>query len=599
MLGFPTPFQQRNLLHTMASTIKANDNEFTNENGQHSSLSNTELMEHGMQMGTEGVLSEMEEKWFLESQEKFQQMKWYVKPSKKVLCFVLALHTLSFTILMGPMMVLMLRNICNVKKDLDKRRDRYDGHLPHVPVVHHNMSGHSHMGHMGMGMGGGMKCNNPNSQQELSNVQSILSIISGLLGFTLSGKYGQLGDKYGRVFVFKIFSIINIVHSACLIIYFQFHKSYSKPLLILFSSTGYFSGGIMTLISNGNGYLNDIVRSHEKTIAISFLMSSVYIMLGFGPLIGSFSIKLSNGNNLVPLYVSLFFATVSALLVFTLLTETRHPEAMRVAKEKQEAKTSFITNSDTVYKLAVNLAKFSANLFRPIGRLWLPRTKEGSSIPRVNVICLVLIDVFNMAATVGTFHVMVLYCILKYSWTGVEIGYYMSMGGFGRALVLLSIAPLTLKVLERKFGLNIIPHSVDHIDRICIIASLAFVFFSLLSVVCIDSGSGVYLSSVLQSLSGMVSPTIQSAVIKYSNKTEAGEMFGSIALVRHLAMLFLPVFFLQIYSHTVDTFPGLFLFIPLFGSIITFVLAVIFLRVEDHVTEAEYNPLNSEDSFEI
>lgn len=554
-------------------------------------------MSHGNNVAHDGHVSELEEKWFQESQKKFSEMKWYLKPRKATLCVILALHTLSFTILMGPMMVLMLRNICNVKAPMEGRSDRYDGHLPHVAHVAHNMSSHSHVGHMSMGMGN-MKCNNPKSQQELSNVQSILSILSGVLGFALSGKYGQLSDKYGRVFVFKILSLINLGNSACLIIYFQFHKTYSKTLMILFSSVGFFSGGIMTLISNGNGYLNDIVTSREKTIAISILMSSVYVMLGFGSLIGSFAIKISHGNNMVPLYLSLLFAAMSTVLIFTVLSETRHPDALRAAWENQKAKENSQASSKSILKLASRLWAAMEYLFRPIGRLWLPRTVDGSSIPRINVICLVLIDVFNMAATVGTFHVMVLYCILRYQWTGVEIGYYMSMGGFGRALVLITIAPLTLKLLEKKFNMKILPHSVDRIDRICIIISLIFVLSSWISVLGIDSGSGVYMSGVLQSLSGMVSPTIQSAVIKYSSKTDAGEMFGALALVRHLAMLCLPVFFLQVYSHSVDKAQSLFLYIPLVGSVVTLILAIMFLRVQEEPVGVEYDRLNTQD-FEV
>lgn len=557
--------------------------------------SNSSLGCHGMHAEDDESLVAMEEKWFLESQIKFEGMKWYLKPRKLTLCFILGLHTLSFTILMGPMMVLMLRNICTVKPGEEKRRDRFDGHLPHVPHVPHNMSGH-HMGNMNMGMG--MKCDNPNSQQELSNVQSILSIISGVLGFVLSGKYGQLGDRFGRVFVFKIFSIINLVHSVCLVCYFLFHKSYSRVLMILFSSTGFFSGGIMTLISNGNGYLNDIVTSHGRTIAISFLMSSIYVMLGFGPLLGSFLIKFTHGNSMVPLYASLLFSALSTILVFTILSETRHPEAMKAAAEKQSAKEQILTSDHKFIRFWKKTLSTFTSLFHPIRRLWLPKTSRGSLIPRINVLSLIFIDVFNMAATVGTFHVMVLYCILKYLWTGVEIGYYMSMGGFGRALVLLSIAPLTLKLLEKKLNLRILSFSVDRIDQICIIISLIFVFLSLVSVLTIDSGTGVYLNGVLQSLSGMVSPTIQSAVIKYSDKVDAGEMFGAVALVRHLAMLFLPVFFLQVYSHTVSFSPGLFLWIPLIGSIITIVIAIFFLRIEEESLDAEYNPLNSGDNFD-
>ncbi len=538
------------------------------------------------------TLKEKEEDWFAESQTYFQKLKWYVRPSKKVIYLILSIHTLSFTILMGPLMMLMLDNICtsHMKKVFPKPTCHHGGHM--------NMAA-NHTKRMDMGNGPSTlptngptyRCKYEDAQKVLSNVQSTLSIISGVLGFTLSGKFGQFSDRFGRVFVFKIFAVINLLHTVGLLMYFMLNeKTFNSAFLISVSSVGYFSGGIMTLLANGNSYLNDIVLSRERTFSISLLMSFVYAMLGVGPLLGSLLVKLTHGNNLAPLVASLVFGIISAILIFTIMVETRHPEARKLAQERYEIKNNRHMNHSHNVILRILMVQYDyiLSFFRPMKRLWIPKTmRHGSTIPRYNVITLILVDVFNMASTVGTFHVVILYCMLKYKWSSVEIGYYMSMGGFGRAAVLLFIAPVFLKILEKKFGYKIITNSVDKLDKTSIMVSLIFVFLSSLSIFIFDSSFVVYLSSVLQSLSGLVSPTIQSSVIKYSNKTEAGEMFGAMALVRHLAMLIMPVFFLQIYSRTVDINPLIFNFITCVGSVLTLTLAAVVLRVYEEQLEED------------
>ena len=77
------------------------------------------------------TLKEKEEDWFAESQTYFQKLKWYVRPSKKVIYLILSIHTLSFTILMGPLMMLMLDNICtsHMKKVFPKPTCHHGGHM--------------------------------------------------------------------------------------------------------------------------------------------------------------------------------------------------------------------------------------------------------------------------------------------------------------------------------------------------------------------------------------------------------------------------------------------------------------------------------------
>ncbi|ONH67876.1 Thymic stromal cotransporter protein [Cyberlindnera fabianii] len=509
------------------------------------------ICHHGSTAENSTELHELEKKWRQETQLMFEGMPWYKRPSKTVLYMVLSLYTLSFTILLGPLIVLMLESICSVSD---------------TSVIHKRMP-----------MGNIPECKDSHSQETLSNIQTVLSSISGILGFVLSGKYGQWSDVYGHVFVFKVFSVINVIYIIALLCYFEIYGGYNKSLMVLVVSVGFLNGGVMTLIANGASYLNDLVTAEERTVSISLLMSFVYTMLGFGPLLGSLAIKFSGGDSIVVLYLALVFGTLSLILILTVLIETRHPEAQRLAREKYYLKTIGEDGGSLKEQIVRSLKSF----FHPLKRFWLPRTPSGSTLPRRNLLMLVFIDTLVMCSTVGTMHTVTLYAMLRYHWSSVELGYYMSLTGFGKAFVLLIVAPVFVKLMTNKLRVQVNPVSVDSMDKTSIVISTLFVFSACLVILLSKSEKGAYISAILQSLAGLISPTIQSSVVKYSSNTTAGEMFGAMALLRHLAMLVAPVFFLQVYRVTVETWPQCFLFVATCLSILAMVLAIFGLKIDD------------------
>lgn len=96
----------------------------------------------------------------------------------------------------------------------------------------------------------------------------------------------------------------------------------------------------------------------------------------------------------------------------------------------------------------------------------------------------------------------------------------------------------------------------------------------------------------------MISPVTQSAIAKYSNVTNSGEIFGAIALVRHVSMLIFPPLFLQIYSHSIKFSAKFFLFVPLVVSLMTIAVSLFGLKQhkEFHLEHCEsIEPLNESD----
>lgn len=495
-------------------------------------------------------IEQMEQDWFNEQQLRYQHCRWFRKPNKWVLFAVLFLHTLSFTILMGPLMILMLDKINSGSRNARR-----------------------------MDMGG-------SGQKQLSNIETALSVISGVLGFALSGKYGQLSDRHGRVHVFRLFGLINLLNISLLIVYFQFMTAFADPksvLMVLVVSIGYLSGGIMTLISNGASYLNDIIIEPEKRTAnITLLMAFVYSALGVGPLLGSLLIRRFS-TNFSPLWVALLFSAVSLGLILLILPESKSESSMRYYRSKSSTRGTSGTFSHLLDIKAVI-----------VNRIWKPDDTQPHK--RRNIITLLVIDTLAMGATVGIFKVVLMFSIKQYRWTSVEINYYMSLNGFGKTLMLLIFAPVLL-YLGTRLGSSTHHSSLDANDRLSLVVSAVFLVVSALSIVVLKSSSGVYLNSLFQCLAGLISPTIQSSIIKYSNHFNSGEMFGIIALIRHLTMLVLPVVFLQLYKLTIDVHPSLVFYIPVVMSVTTLVLASFVLTTAgaNSSKETVYGSSNSQE----
>lgn len=482
---------------------------------------------------------EISTKWYRDTVDMYQNKKWYQRPTAVALFVALTLKALSFTIMITPTAALTMEKICDSMR---------------------NDEGH---------------CNMTTVQKEQSVVQSAVSLLTSCLGLVTAGKYGELSDRRGRVFVLQINGVITLVHVLLALYVFAPGTGYNRYGLIFVNSIESISGGIMVLISTGNAYISDIVPVNQRMVSISVLMSIVYGSLGLGPLLSSFTVKLFNGNNFVPFYLAVVCCLLFNAMVFYFIIESRHHDARRYSQSEQFMKEQI--HGSSVYRKLFEVVE-------PLKHLWMPKTYSGSLIPRINVILLMILDVIFVMATQGAAPTLVLYGMLRFHWGAVELGYYLSISGLGRAVVLLLLVPQVVSMLKKSsiFHYKPLKTSMDRLDLVVLQWSVFCIFCSIAVAVLIQSSpSGLYLSAAIQTLSAVISPTIQSVVVKYASKKITGQVFGAIALFRHIVMLIVPLIFLRIYSETVDKNPAIFLYVPLVGSIIGFVLTFFLKIVED------------------
>lgn len=502
----------------------------------------------------------VETRWLREARLKHKHLNWFQRPSVAILCFLVMLVCLAETLCLTPIIGLTMDKVC---EGITKLRSESDKALP---------------------------CDPKEVQTIMSGISSYNMILTGLSYTFTSGKWGELSDRVGRVRIFAFMALLRVIGNSLHLCSLLPSTPYHKWLIILAGSVSSLSGGMLALLANANSYISDIVEPDHRALSMSIMMSAVYGTMGLGPMLGSILVKNFPGGDRLPIYLSLVIGSIATLLCFTLVKEPRHEEALKLSQttfmERRESISSLrSTNTQASSRLA-NYGRYQLlrllDVFSSVRKLWIPPASDGSLVPRYTVLMLVTLDVLFLNITAASMPALVLFATYEYGWRSVELGYYISISGLGRAVVLLVISPCLLHLLRKIYKpLN---HSIDRIDVTCIRISVVFLTCSILIVLIgKEHEAALYACAILQALSAFCSPTLQSAIIKYCSKKFTGQCFGAMALIRSTVMLIIPPILLRIYGATVSFRPELFLYVPLACGICAILLSN-FLRIIDGPT---------------
>lgn len=504
-----------------------------------------------------------EMRWLREVRLKHRHLSRFQKPSLAILCFLLALVCLSETLCITPMIELTMNKVCEGILHADIQRDSLLD----------------------------VQCDPKKVQSIVSEINSNSLILAGIIGTFMAGRWGELSDRIGRVPVFAYMACIRVIGNSLHMYTLAPSTPYHKWGIIAAASVSYLGGGMLALLANGNSYISDTVNPEHRAISMSIMMSAVYATMGFGPMLGAIIVKQFSGQDFLPIYLSITIGLLAALLCFTVVQEPRHEDALKLSQltftERRQSISSTMsnaTNTSTFPGRITNYSKYQIlhflDLFSSVKKLWLKPTAQGSLIPRYTVLLLLALDVLFLSVTAACAPALVLFATYKYNWRAVELGYFISVAGLGRAAVLLIISPLLLHLLKKVY--KPLHESIDQIDIICIRISVVFLTLSILTVLLGKEHEGsLYACATLQALTAFCSPTVQSAIIKYCSKRFTGQYFGGMALIRSGVMLIVPPTLLKIYGATVAFKPELFLYIPLACGFCAIVLSFFLQIVED------------------
>ncbi|KAL6930398.1 uncharacterized protein HGUI_01586 [Hanseniaspora guilliermondii] len=425
--------------------------------------------------------------------------------------------------------------------------------------------------------------------KEYTLFQSYTSIIQSLSGFVMCSYYANQSDIHGRVHVLKMCGWWTILGSIANVYLYCFETiQYSRWIYIILYCIEGLNGGILSLTAIGSSYIFDISKENERFVKLSIFMSIIYGSIGSGPLIGSFLVKNNTFNNGQMIYLASIMNGLYFLGCCILLKESRQERDRRQSqtiyfqKRNLKIKKSRNINSSWTCKILnfLNYKDQIVNLFKPLKTLWVPRTHQGSLVPRYNVLILIFIEVFVNGFVEGCVPAVLAYAMFDFKWTSVEIGWFYSISGIVRCIVLLIVVPKVLTLLQKKF--MVLNDSIDKIDKIYLNFFLIFAIGGFLSMIIIEESLGVYMNAIFLSLTAFAIPTIQNVIIKYSSKKNTSIVFAGIAILRNLVQLISPPILLKIYSSTIENKKLLFLYVPLVFSIFSLILLRFVHIVDDH-----------------
>lgn len=502
-----------------------------------------------------------EMRWLREGRMKHEHLSFLLRPSLGVVCFLLMAISLAETLCITPMISLTMKKVCEGIAIADGE------------VLDPSQNIH---------------CDPKRVQTIMSGISSTVLVLTGLSFTFTSGRWGEFSDRAGRVKVFGYMALLKVIGNGLHLWALLPSTRYNRWLIILAGSASSLSGGMLALLANGNSYVADIAEPEQRAMCMSVIMSTVYGTMGLGPMVGSLLVKFGGEGDLLPVYLSLVVGLTASLACFTFVREPRHDDAIKLSQttfiERRESMSSTRSTSPHFSARVKSYSKYQLlrlfDVFSSLRKLWLEPTASGSLLPRYTVILLIVIDILFLSITAGSIPALVLFATYEYGWRSVELGYFISISGLGRAVVLLVLSPCLIHCLKRHY--KPLSFSVDRIDKFCIMISLTVLTISLLVVLSSMGHEGsLYAYATLQALSAFCSPSLQSAIIKYCSKKFTGQCFGAMALIRSVVMLVVPPLLLGIYGATVSFKPELFLYIPLAAGILALALSTFLPILED------------------
>lgn len=479
-----------------------------------------------------------------------QSMPWHRRPTLYMLCFLNSIIAISQMIILMPFVQLVMQKVC-------------DG-LPEKPE----------------------KCNGVEVQTVMSNISSWTMIVSGLVSTFTSGRWGKWSDKHGRLFTLKYIGILRLFSILMQLFVISPLCNFHKWLIIFAPIFEALSGGMFSMVATSNSFIADITPATERSTSISILMSVVSGSIGTGPLIGSF---LATINPFYPVYAALCLNILFIILCTFVVHEPRHPDLLEATKNDillQNSDSSSFSITQNNVPLIRQFPEFIKNQFLetfvPLKKLLTQKTIElhyqSTNKPKTHfsVVILTILDAIFICCSQASISPLILFATYKYNWKATQLGYFISLLGFGKTIALMTIIPFLMKVLKRNYTVH--SDRVDDVDRV----SLRISFFLMAFAICFllyfnNYEIAILIFGFIEALSAFAPAALQASIIKYFDLKNAGEIYGALALLRGLVMLVFPPILLHIYGATVQSIPMLFFCVPAAFSVIALIMTFICL----------------------
>ncbi|KAJ1309896.1 hypothetical protein OPQ81_006657 [Rhizoctonia solani] len=404
----------------------------------------------------------------------------------------------------------------------------------------------------------------------------------GILSCLTLGWWTQYSDRAGRTKLLAISSLTGLLTDTLL--FLVTFKADMLPggyrVLILGGVIRGLSGGFYAVVAAAHAYVADCSSPLARSRIFSIWAGCLQVGAALGPSLGSLINYYSN-DLLSIFYICTLIHVIYAILVAFIVPESLSDEARDKAQELYRVDINH--HPQTILRSLRQLTSFA----RPLG-VFIPKqapTGERGRTSREWNLALVGAAAGAVGINVGSHHFRYQYALKTFHWSSVELGNWLSIVGFWRALYLSIILPAILKTLytleERLSGGT---HNDDEkeaqvkkIDLLVVRVSLLIDLVGYILVGIVTSQVPFIGATIILVFGGGFAPSVQSLTLALANpsadiarreartlgtsppsnaKKEIGRLFGALALIHSLgAQVIGPALFGTTFGATIGVYP--------------------------------------------
>lgn len=417
------------------------------------------------------------------------------------------------------------------------------------------------------------RCTNAVVSGDVTAMLSYSAALMGVLGVILTPKITALSDRVGRMPILRAYAFTSAIASAVIFLLFMFPGQLGVPCFYLAQFLASSMGGMITFMLVIKSYITDCVRPVHRTRYIGYMDAVMSISLTLGPTIGAFLTRVT-GSITTTIVVSCS-APAFMLLILCFTPESRTEKARResqasYASSRASNVTDHLNTTEKLRHIISNL-----NFLAPLKKLAFSNIESKKD--RKNAWLLVFFLFFASEIGMGVGNLFLIYPELKFGWTSVETGYSLTVFGLFKTLNLIILLPFMIKMLSKLWHLSV--KRLDMIDATIIRVSLVGSVIGFGTVAFASTGTMFVMGISIIQVTSAVGPAVTSALIKFVNKEEVGEVLGAVGFLMNLGGITSPVIFMQIFTHTAESNPNMVFKVVMFLNFVLFLITSLMLPV--------------------
>lgn len=414
------------------------------------------------------------------------------------------------------------------------------------------------------------RCFSPDVSALVGVFQTYMTTSTAILGVVIVPFLCATSDRLGRRPIFMWTMVCSILSLAITLVCCVFPDKVNYKLFLVSSVLDGIGGSMSCLVILCSSYTSDCVKEDYRAGLLSILDAYVFAGIALGPMLGSIILSYTDHNLLLLFSFSMGCQVIGLLIVIFILPESRSESARRQSlTEHLTRKKSFIDEQrrrQSVHSRPDSILMASSlpsttesviekvrelfhhiNVFGPLKALSFSHIPDSRT--RFNIFALILAQATLTELVMASMPLIFLYAKVRFGWTSVENGYFISVLGLSRFIILSMVLPVALNLAHRQWA-----HSasrVDAIDKRLLQAGLCCSIVGYFLLAEAPTGSAFMSAVVILALGSGSAPLLRNAIIKHAPKDRVGEVLGAASLIARLENILVPAIFATIYNYTV------------------------------------------------